>query len=305
MQVKLAAGAPALAFAGWITQAAAAKWLGVDAAAMLKEADTRGFRARALGKRLAGKIVSAVRNVESQNVVAVSPGADAEAAGEAVVFSAHWDHLGMSAAGAGDRIFNGAVDNATGCAVLLEMARMWAAMEPKPRRTAVFLATTAEENGLRGAEYYAANPVVPLADTVLNLNFDSFYPFGRTRDFVLDGAERTQLWPQIQHVAGRFGITLAPDPKPEQGLYFRSDHFALAKAGVPAFSVKQGQDYLADGGAKRELLALSSSKDYHRPSDEYREDWDISGLEQVTKFGFELGLAAANDPRPLTGPAKR
>jgi Zn-dependent M28 family amino/carboxypeptidase len=301
MQVKLAPGAPALAFAGWITQDAAAKWLGTDVAAMLKEADAKGFRARPLGKRLAGRIVSAIRNVESRNVIAVSPGADAEAAGTAVVFSAHWDHLGMSAAGAGDRIYNGAVDNATGCAILLEMARLWSAMEPKPRRTAIFLATTAEENGLRGAEYYAANPAVPLADTVLNLNFDQFYPFGRVRDFVLDGAERTQLWPQIQHVAERFDITLAPDPKPEQGFYFRSDHFALAKAGVPAFSVKQGQDFVADTEAKRALVAAFLAQSYHQPPDEYSDDWDLSALEQVAKFGFELGLAAANDPRPLTG----
>src|SRR5262249_47690832 len=155
-----------------------------------------------------------VRPVESRNVVGMIAGNDPLKKSEAVVFSAHWDHLGLGNPVNGDAIYNGAVDNATGCGMLLEIARGWQALPQKPRRSALFVAVTAEETGLRGSEYYAAHPAIPAGKTALNLNFDAFYPFGRNRDVVLSGAERTTLWPMVQEVARRFNLVIQPDPRP-------------------------------------------------------------------------------------------
>ena len=160
-----------------------------------------------------------------------------------MIFTAHWDHLGIGPAVNGDSIYNGAVDNATGCAMIIEMARAWAALEHKPKRSAIFMAVTAEEAGLRGSEYYAAHPVLPLAKTALDLNFDAFPPFGRTKDVSVTGAERTTVWPVVEEAARRMELTIKPDAHPEQGHFYRSDHFSLAHAGVPAFSIDLGTDY--------------------------------------------------------------
>src|SRR4029453_7340287 len=138
----------------------------------------------------------------------------------------------------------GAVDNATGCAMLLEMARVWGSLPQKPRRSALFLAVTAEEAGLRGSEYYARNPLIPPAKTALALNFDALYPWGRAKDTVLTGAERTTVLPLAQQIAKRVNLEISPDPTPEAGHYFRSDHFSFAHAGIPAFSVGHASEYL-------------------------------------------------------------
>jgi Zn-dependent M28 family amino/carboxypeptidase len=192
----------------------------------------------------------------------------------------------------GDAIYNGALDNATGCAVLLELARAWAALPQKPRRSALFLALTAEEGGLRGSGYYSRRPLFPIAKTALAINFDSISPLGRTRDVIAPGAERTALWPLVQNAARRLELAIKPDPRPELGGYFRSDHFPLARAGVPAFSIRNGSDYFVPPPG---LAALT--RNYHRPSDEYREDWDFSGIQQVARFGLLIGIDAANQDR--------
>ena len=288
-----------LAFTGWITQAAAAKLFELDGRGpeqVVATARNRGFRGSPMRFRLQGRIPSQIRAITGRNVVGMIAGTDPTLAEQAVVFTAHADHLGIDDAAPGDKIFNGAVDNATGVAVMLEIARAWAAAPRKPARTALFLATTAEEAGLRGADAYAAQPAIPLAQTTLNLNFDSFYPIGRVKDVVLDRAERTTLWPHIERVAARFGMTVRPDPRPASGSYFRSDHFAFAKAGVPAFSVKLGNEFLADPERRAAVLAEYGARAYHQPADEYRDDWDFAGLEDVVRLGFEIGLAAANNP---------
>jgi Zn-dependent M28 family amino/carboxypeptidase len=240
-------------------------------------------------------MVSKVRELDTSNVAAIIPGSDPELGSQAVIFSAHWDHLGVGVPVGGDSIYNGAVDNATGCAFLVEIARAWAALPQKPRRSALFLAVTGEEGGLRGSEYYAQHPIVPPGKTALGLNFDAFYPFGRTRDVVVGGAERTTAYPLVEAVARRMNLEIKPDPHPEQGSFYRSDHFSFAKAGIPAFTVKAGTSFLGQPeGAGEEIFRKFNAQHYHQPSDEYRPDWDFSGMEQMARFGFLLGLEAAN-----------
>lgn len=307
-QLKLAPETPALAFAGWITQEAGEKLLalaGRSVDELLKLARSRDFRPIPLGIRLRGRIPSKVRDIETRNVAAVVAGSDANLASEVIIYSAHWDHLGIGPEVNGDAIYNGAVDNATGCAILLELARAWAALEAKPRRSALFLAVTAEEDGLRGSEYYAGHPIFPPDSTAAALNYDSFHPFGRTRDIVVTGAERTSVWSLVREAARRYQLAIKPDPRPAQGSYFRSDHFSLAKAGIPAFSIKMGTDYAGRTPEQsRALLDDYSANHYHRPSDEFRDEWDFSGLAQVARFGFLLGRAIANQDRlPARTPA--
>jgi Zn-dependent M28 family amino/carboxypeptidase len=297
-QVKLEAGEPALAFNGWVTREAGEKLLseaGQTVDALLSAADKPDFRPVPLGIRIRGRFPTKLRTIETRNVAAVVEGSDPKLKSEAVVFSAHWDHLGIGTPVDGDAIYNGAVDNATGCGMLIEMARAFASLSRKPRRSALYLAVTAEEGGLRGSEFYASHPVFPLGKTALNLNFDAFYPFGRTRDIVTNGAERTTAWPLVEEAARRFGLTIRPDPRPEQGSYYRSDHFSLAKAGVPAFSINGGTDFLGrPAGAGEKIFADYNTKSYHRPSDQYQEDWDFAGMEEVARFGVVVGMAAAN-----------
>lgn len=288
----------ALSFAGWLSQEAAGRLAntagGKTVDELVRLADTRGFRAFPLGVKIGGKIVSKVRDLATRNVAGIVPGSDTAVAAEAVIYSAHWDHLGINDQAEGDRIYNGAVDNATGCGMLLEIARAWAEAKVKPRRSALFVFMAAEESGLRGSEYYVQKPLVPLAQTSLVLNFDSYFPFGRVKDVVLTGADRTTFWPQIQDVARRYELTISPDPRPEQGSFFRSDHFPFAKAGVPAFSVNGGSMFLANADASAARLKEYGAQNYHQPSDEYRDDWDFSNMEYLARFGAALGQDAAN-----------
>jgi len=300
-QVKLVAGEPALALAGWITAEAGERLFGVSGksvAEMLKLAGTRGFRAMPLNLRIKARIPATLREIKSRNVVGIVPGSDPQRQGEAILYSAHWDHLGIGDPVKGDNIYNGAVDNATGCAMILEIARAWSALDHKPRRSAVFAFVTAEEAGLRGSEFYGRNPVIPAAKTALNLNFDAYEPFGLTKDLVLTGAERTSVWQTVQDVAKRFRYEIKPDPRPEQGSYFRSDHFSLARVGVPAFSINSGNEFWgkpADFGDK--AFAEFNEQHYHQPSDEYRDDWDFAGMQQISRFGFALGVEVANQEK--------
>ena len=295
-QVKLAPGEPSLAFAGWVQEQAAeriAQSIGKTVPELLAMANKPGFRAVPLPLHFKGRVPMKIREIISANVAGYVPGSDPQGRQEAVVYTAHWDHLGIGQAVEGDKIYNGAVDNATGCALLIEMARAWAGLEHKPRRSAIFVAVTAEESGLRGSEYYAAHPFFPAAKLAVNLNFDSFYPFGKMKDVNVHGAERTSVWPTVQEVARRFNLAIAPDPQPEQGHYYRSDHFSFARAGVPAFSIDGGVHFFSnDAGLK--LIEDYDEKRYHQPSDEYKDDWDFSGMEQMARFGFTLGHTIAN-----------
>jgi Zn-dependent M28 family amino/carboxypeptidase len=297
-QLKLPAGQAALAFAGWFTKDAGEKLVamsGHHVDELLQAANSRDFHPIPLGIHIRGNMPTKIRKIESRNVVAMVEGSDEKLKSEAVVFTAHWDHLGIGPAVNGDSIYNGAVDNATGCAILLEMARTWAALPQKPKRSAIFVAVTAEEAGLRGSEYYAVHPVLPLGKTALNVNFDAFPPFGPTKDLEVTGADRTTVWPVVQEAARQMHIAIAPEAHPEQGEYYRSDHFSLAHAGVPAFSIEQGTDYPgkpAEYGKK--LFEEYNDKHYHQPSDEYKDDWNFGGMEEVANFALRIATTVAN-----------
>jgi Zn-dependent M28 family amino/carboxypeptidase len=300
-QVKLEAGAPGLAFAGWVTKQVGEKianTIGKTADELLQMADTRGFRAKALPFKFSGRAPAKIREVHTRNVVGRIEGSDPALKQEAVIFSAHWDHLGIGEPVNGDAIYNGAADNATGCGMILEIARAWAGLPVKPRRSALFLAVSAEEAGLRGSNFYGQHPVVPAGKTAAALNFDQFMPFGRARDVSVNGAERTTLYPIVEEAAKRFGFTISPDPRPEAGTYYRSDHFSFARAGIPAFSIEGGEDLLGKPpGTGKKLFEDFNEHRYHQPSDEYRDDWDFSGMEQYAKFGLLIGVNVANSPK--------
>jgi len=296
--VKLAPGAPELALAGWLTKDAGGRLLalaGKTVDELLAASESRDFRPIPLGVHVHGSLRSRIRMVDTRNVAAIVPGSDPAARDEAVIFSAHWDHLGVGEPVNGDAIYNGAVDNASGCGILLEIARAWAALPRKPRRSALFLSVTAEEGGLRGSEYYAQHPVIAPGKTVVDLNYDGLQPVGRPTEVVVTGAERTTLWPLVQNVARRFNLAIKSDPQPEQGHYYRSDHFSFAHAGIPSFSIGEGSEFAGKPAGYGDQVFEDYNKNrYHQPSDEYKDDWDFASLEVTAHFGFTLGMEAAN-----------
>jgi Zn-dependent M28 family amino/carboxypeptidase len=303
-EVKLEPGQPALKLAAWVTSNAGERLIastGKNIEELLALSNRPDFQPIPLGVQVRGHVPVKLRTIESRNVIGRIEGEDPELKKQAVLFTAHWDHLGRSVPVNGDDIYNGAVDNATGCAMVLEMARVWQTLPHKPRRTALFVFVTAEESGLIGSEFYGRHPVVPAGSTAADLNFDGFYPFGKTRDVFVTGAERTTLWPLVQRTAKRLSLEIKPDAEPEQGYYYRSDHFSLARVGVPAFSIESGRDYLgkpADFG--RTTFETYNTQHYHQPSDEYHDDWDFASMEQMAQFGLALAMDIANQPKLAT-----
>lgn len=298
-QIRREPGSHALAFAGWLSSIAGDKLLasvGLTVEEALKKADTRGFKAIPLGVHIQGHIPTTIQKIVTRNVVGLVEGSDPGLKSEAVIFTAHWDHLGMGASSVGtDAIYNGALDNATGCAILMEMTRMWASQQPRPKRSAVFLATTAEESGLLGAVYYAAHPVIPLGKTAINLNFDTILPLGVPESVVVAGAERTTAWPLVQESARKHKLTIEPDRNAHLGFFYRSDHFALARGGVPAFSVFPGEKIKGKpADFARKAMEEYIAKIYHSPADEYRDDWEFSGYPLLMRFAFDIARDAAN-----------
>jgi Zn-dependent M28 family amino/carboxypeptidase len=301
LEMKLAPGTPAVGFAGWITKDAGeriAATQNTTADAWLALADTRGFRARPLPLRFRIHASAKIREMRTRNVIGKVEGSDPQLKNEAVMFSAHWDHLGVGEPIHGDAIYNGAQDNATGCGVLLELARAWAALPQKPRRSALFISVAAEEAGLLGSEYYGQHPVIPAGKTALALNYDGLAPLGRTSDVQVDGAERTTIFPLVEEVARRFHLTISPDPRPLAGTYYRSDHFSFARVGIPAFSIGSGHELLGQPpGTGNRLADEYNEAHYHQPSDEYHDNWDFSGMELYARFGFAINREAANLPK--------
>ena len=297
-QLKRDADKPALAFAGWLSRKAGEKLLGLSGRTVdeaLKAADTKGFKAFSLGVNLKGHIPTRVEKIVSNNVVGMVEGSDPALKSEAVIFTAHWDHLGVGRAVVGDTIYNGAADNATGCALLLELARAWAAQSPKPKRSAIFLAVTAEEKGLLGSKYYAEHPVVPLGKTALNLNFDMILPLGVPESVVVTGAERTTAFPIVKTVVEKHKLEIEPDQRAHLGVFYRSDHFSMARAGVPAFSVAAGMKIKGKpADFARKAMQEFNDKAYHSPQDEMRPDWDFSGFVVLASFALDVARAAAD-----------
>lgn len=300
-QMKLERDEKALSFAGWVTEQAGSKIIastGKSVDQLLTLANQKDFRPIPLDLKIAGHIPTKIRTIESRNVVGKVEGTDPMIAPEAVLFTAHWDHLGVGLPVNGDGIYNGAVDNATGCAMVLEIARVWASLPQKPERSALFVFVTAEESGLLGSEYYGKHPVVLARRTAAALNFDGFFPLGKTQDVSVDGAERTTLWPLVQSDAARLKLEITPDAQPEQGHYYRSDHFSLARVGIPSFSISAGSKYYGKSPEYgQKIFKEYNDQHYHQPSDEYRDDWNFAGMEQMAQFGFVLGLDIANQPK--------
>lgn len=293
------AGDPALAFAGWLSRRAGDKLLGLAGKSVdeaLKEADRPGFKGYSLGVRLKGHITTTTKKIGTKNVIGMVEGSDARLKSEAVLFSAHWDHLGMGKGGVGaDNIFNGALDNATGCALLLELARHWGKQNPLPKRSALFLATTAEESGLLGAVHYAKNPALPLGKTAINLNFDTVHPLGIPESVIVSGSERTTAWPIVQEAAKKNKLEIEPDKMAHLGFFYRSDHFALARGGVPAFSVAAGEKVQGKPADYVKKAALEYiAKYYHTPADEYKADWNFDGFPVLIRFATDIARTVAN-----------
>ena len=282
---------------GWIQRDLAVqmfKHAGLDFDALKKQAQTRAFKPVLLkGESLSANFKVDKSVITSHNIVGRIEGS--KYPDQTVIYSAHWDHLGVGQPDAkGDRIYNGAIDNATGTAALIELGRAFA-HAPRPERSVVFLNVTAEEKGLLGSEYYASKPLYPLATTAGVINMDALDPHGPSRDFTISGSAKLGLLDDMIADARKFGMTYTPDSHPEAGYFFRSDHFSFAKRGVPAVSFGSGED-LVDGGraAGRAAAKEYTSKHYHQPSDEWQSSWTFTGMARDLQLLYAVGSQLAN-----------
>ncbi len=283
----------------------AASWLQLDTARKLmaaagldldKEIDAagkRGFKPVELPVRLQAHVASVVRPYSSANVVGKVEGADT-AETKAVLYSAHYDHLGIDPNAKGDGIYNGAADNATGCGIVIEMGRAFAQAKTPPPHTVYFSSVTAEEQGLLGSAYLGLHPPVPAKDVALDLNYDDLQPIGIPTSAEVSGSERTQFRPIVEKTAQAFGLQIQPDQFPLAGSYYRSDHFSLARVGIPAFSIGQGTLFEGHDAAWGEAQQKDyTAHHYHQPSDEYHESMDFRGDARMAQFGLMLGWQAS------------
>jgi Zn-dependent M28 family amino/carboxypeptidase len=295
-------GAPKLQGASWIQLDVAKKLAAMsqmDVDQMFQQAQSRDFKPVELPVRLKAHVVSNVRPFNSRNVLALLPGSDPRRRDESVMYTAHYDHLGIDTSAKADNIYNGAVDNATGCGILLELARVWSQTDPRqsPPRSILFAAVTAEEQGLLGSEFLGKHSATPVGKVTLDLNYDAVAPIGDPEEVEISGAERTTFYPQVEKIAQQYGLAIRPDAQPEAGHYYRSDHFSLARVGIPSFSISEGMKFKGHD----EAWGRAQAKDYvehhyHQPSDEYRPEMDFTGLAKVAQFGYDLGLQAASQP---------
>ena len=282
---------------GWLTKDAAVallKMAGQDYEKLKAQAATPAFKAVPLGLNASLSIKQTMRTVDSRNVIAKLPGADPRLKDEYVIYTAHWDHFGHCAAVDGDDICNGALDNASGTAMMLEIARKMKTVQPAPKRTLLFLSVTAEEQGLLGSEYYGNFPLYPLEKTLGVINIDGVNQWGRTSDLVVVGLGASDLDDYAAAAAKEQNRTLKADAEPEKGFYYRSDHFNFAKKGVPAFDPDAGIDYIgkpADYSQKKRDEYTNT--DYHKPSDQIKPDWDLSGAAEDGKLFLAMGYRVA------------
>lgn len=289
---------PPVMAASWISLERARKLFadtGKDFEALKRDARTPGFRPIPLGVKADFKIRSQVREIESRNVVALLEGSDPKLRNEFVVLTAHWDHLGRDPKLTGDQVYNGAVDNASGTAALLQLAEAFTKLTPRPKRSIVFLAVTGEEQGLLGAKYYASHPLYPLNRTLANINIDGLNLWGRAKDVVIVGRGSSTLEDILEVAARSQDRVIRSDAEPEKGFYYRSDHFEFAKVGVPALYLHVGTQFIgqsSDFGMKKR--AEYTEKDYHKVSDEVKADWDFSGGVEDTRLLMEVAVEVAN-----------
>jgi len=282
---------------GWITHDVADKIfksVGSSYEEAKASAAKRDFKVMDMGNLTAStSLDNAIKHTKSRNVAGMVKGS--EWPDETVVYTAHWDHLGRHPDKEGDQIYNGAVDNATGVAGLIELAEDFAMRKQPPRRTVLFLAVTSEEQGLLGSQYYTEHPMFPLAKTAANINMDAMMPFGKTHDIVLVGTGMNELGSYLRKAADKEGRKVVPEPTPEKGFYFRSDHFNFAKHGVPALYTDSGIDLLEGGkGRGSELAKDYTANRYHKPADEYDSSWDMTGIVQDLQLLYKVGSKVAD-----------
>jgi Zn-dependent M28 family amino/carboxypeptidase len=287
---------------GWITLDAAKKLLamaGQDFDALKKQAVNKDFKPVPLGVRASMAMANTLRTIDSRNVVAKLDGSDPALKDEYVVYTAHWDHLGVGEPVNGDKIYNGARDNASGVAGMLEVARAFTQVNPKPKRSILFTMVTAEEQGLLGSQYYSVAPLYPLAKTVADVNIDELNVWSLSSDVTVIGMGASDLDDYLAQAAKEQGRSLRPDSSPEKGFYYRSDHFNFAKQGVPALYIESGVQSRGEVGGDylKKKLDEYEEKDYHAPSDEVKPDWNLGGAVEDLKLVFGVGYRVANADR--------
>src|SRR6202521_1176195 len=290
-----------LAVESWITSDFATQLFrlaGQDLDKLMQAAARRDFKPVALGLHEKLTIHNSLQTIDSHNVIAKITGSDPQLKNTYVIYTAHWDHFGIGPEVNGDKIYHGAVDNASGTAALLEMARAYKQLRKPASRTILFLSVTGEEQGLLGSQYYAEHPLYPLAHTAADINMDGMNVHGLTRDIVQIGRGASTLDEIIEAVAKEQGRVVRTDPEPEKGFYYRSDHFEFAKRGVPAFDPDEGVDFIGkpDGGGL-EARRKYTAENYHKPSDKIKPDWDLTGAVQDSQLFLLVGYRIANDPR--------
>ena len=288
-------GASRVAVEGWLTLDAAKK---VFADAGLdfdqeKANAMQGPYSKAMNINASVTVNNTFKKSESNNVIATLPGA--EFPDEHVIYTAHWDHLGKDESKEGDQIYNGVHDNATGTAAILAMAKAYSELTPAPKRSVSFLVVTAEEQGLLGSKYYASNPVIPIENTVANINMDAMNVLGKTKNVAVVGMGKSEMEDYLEAAAAKQGRTLTQEDRPEAGYYYRSDHFSFAKQGVPALYAEGGNEPADEETAKyRKRMNVIVTGCYHQVCDQYRDDWDLSGIVQDTQMLFDVGVGVAN-----------
>jgi len=291
----------ALRAAAWIQHDVAQHLFTLSGLGDLDQAIDRAgkkFQAVELPVRLRAHIESRVRHYTSANVIGRLPGVSA--AEQAVIYTAHYDHLGIDPDAKGDNIYNGAADNGTGCGILLELARAYAQSSVRPAHAVYFASVTAEEQGLLGSQYLGVHPPLPAGKITLDINYDMLLPIGVPRSANLGGGERIDFWPTVKSVANAFDLEPMPDPNPMAGHYYRSDHFSLARVGIPGLSIGQGdlfEGHTAEWGHQQAMDYTAHH--YHQPSDEYHADWDFRGNAKMARFGFVLGWLASQQPKSV------
>jgi len=286
-----------VAVESWITTDRAKELFaagGQDFDALKKAAVSKDFKPVALNAKANLEVKNNLREINSNNVIAKLEGSDPALKNEYVVYSAHWDHLGRDPKLAGDQIYNGALDNASGTAAMMEIAEAFTKLPTPPKRTVVFLAVTAEEKGLLGAKYYAENPLYPLNRTLANINMDGVNQWGRTRDITMVGDDNSTLIDLLRETAAAQSRTVKPDPEPQKGFYYRSDHFEFAKQGVPALYTDAGDEFVGkDASYGKQKRDEYTEKDYHKVSDEIKPDWELSGAVEDAQMLAVIGYRVA------------
>ena len=288
-------GASRVAVEGWLTLDAAKKVF-ADAGLDFDQEKANAMQGpynKAMDIKASVTVNNTFKKSESNNVIATLPGA--EFPDEHIIYTAHWDHLGKDESKEGDQIYNGAHDNATGTAAVLAMAKAYSELTPAPKRSVSFLVVTAEEQGLLGSKYYASNPVIPIENTVANINMDAMNVLGKTKNVAVVGMGKSEMEDYLEAAAAKQGRTLTQEDRPEAGYYYRSDHFSFAKQGVPALYAEGGNEPADEETAKyRKRMNVIVTGCYHQVCDQYRDDWDLSGIVQDTQMLFDVGVGVAN-----------